>query len=97
MGSLLALPPSTPCNTGAELTRRVCAALRDYGAYVVDIHPTTSSWRPFTLNLESGTDPLNGNEMIGLFQQLQVIVNNGSGNIGGGGTPRAPLAPPIGN
>ncbi len=32
-----------------------------------------------------------------LFQHLSVVTNNGAGNVGGGGTPRAPLAPPIGN
>jgi hypothetical protein len=99
MGSLLALSPSVNCNAlvAAELSRRICAALRDYGAYVVDIHPTTSSWRPFTINLESGNDPLNGTEMIALFQQLQVVMNNSQSSVGGGGTPRVPLAPPIGN
>jgi hypothetical protein len=97
MGSLLALPPSTPCNTGSESTRRVCAALRDYGAYVVDIHPTTSSWRPLTLNVEAGALNVNSSEMLSLLQGMQVVTNNSSSAVGGGGTPRVPLAPPLGN
>jgi len=28
---------------------------------------------------------------------LHVVDNNGPSSIGGGGTPRAPVAPPIGN
>jgi hypothetical protein len=97
MGSLLALAPSTPCNTGSELTRRVCVALRDYGAYIVDIHPTSSTWRPLTLNVEYGPLDVSGSEMLPLLMTLQVVTNNSSSAVGGGGTPRVPLAPPIGN
>lgn len=98
MGSLLMLPGASACDTGAELTRRICAALRDYGAYVVDIHPTASGWRPFTINAEvNSAPPFNASEMFALFAQLQVVTNNASGAVGGGGTPRVPLAPPISN
>jgi hypothetical protein len=100
MGSLLALPPSINCESlvAAELSRRICAALRDYGAYVVDVHPNGPNWRPFTINGEIGVgSQVSGSQMITLFQNLQVVTNNSSSTIGGGGTPRVPLAPPIAN
>jgi hypothetical protein len=32
-------------------------------------------------------------DIIAIFQNLQIVTNNSSNNIGGGGTPRQPLAP----
>jgi len=32
---------------------------------------------------------------MAIYGQLQVITNNTAGSIGGGGTPRAPLAPAL--
>jgi len=98
MGSLLAIPPGVNCETivAADLSRRICHALQDYGAYVVDIHPGNGSWRPFTINGEPGA-PLNGSQMIALFNNLQVVTNNASGSVGGGGTLRVPLLPAISN
>jgi hypothetical protein len=102
MGSLIAIHPSENCNTlvTSTLARRICAALQNYGAYVVDTHPNVSGWNPMTLNGEIGTEAAVsavGSELLTLFQKLQVVTNNSSTNIGGGGTPRVPLAPPIGN
>jgi hypothetical protein len=98
MGSLLALPQSTSCTSvvSNDLSRRVCQALRDYGAYVVDIHPLDgdchSCWQPFTLNGESPVESaLNDNDMITLISSLQVITNNSSSTVGGGGTPLVPM------
>jgi len=105
MGALLALPQSTNCTALVpnELSRRVCAALRDYGAYVVDIHPLdmdcpATCWQPFTLNGEAAVEGfLIDNDMIALISALQVVTNNGPASVGGGGTPLVPLAPPISN
>lgn len=102
MGSLIALPPTENCNTlvSATLARRICQALQDYGAYVVDTHPNVSGWSPSTLNGEIGTGPAVeavGGQLLTLFAKLKVVSNNGEGSIGGGGTPRVPPAPPIGN
>ncbi|MBA3923047.1 MAG: hypothetical protein H0X31_15670, partial [Nostocaceae cyanobacterium] len=36
-------------------------------------------------------------DVMQLFQALNIVDNNGPDNVGGGGTPRAPLAPPISN
>ena len=34
-------------------------------------------------------------DFIKLFQSLNIITNNSPDSIGGGGTPRSPLAPPL--
>jgi hypothetical protein len=38
-----------------------------------------------------------GLDIKDIYENLNIITNNNSGNRGGGGTPRAPLAPAIGN
>lgn len=100
MGSLVAIPPAVNCETAvpSALGRRICHALQDYGAYVVDTAP--QGWNPMVLLGEWGTDAaLSGisSDLLTLFTGLHVVDNNSSTNIGGGGTPRQPLAPPIGN
>jgi hypothetical protein len=102
MGSLIALPPAEDCNAivSAPLARRICQALQDYGAYVVDTHPNAPGWSPSTLNGEIGTGPAVeavGGQLLTVFAKLKVVSNNSPSSIGGGGTPRVPLAPPIGN
>jgi hypothetical protein len=108
MGSLLAIPPGVNCQTlvTATLARRICVALQDYGAYVVDVHPSWNTtcqcprtdWRPMTINGEIGTAaPVGavGSQVLTLFENLHVVTNNGESSVGGGGSPRAPLPPPI--
>lgn len=34
-------------------------------------------------------------DLVAIFRKLHMVANNGEGSIGGGGTPLAPLAPPI--
>lgn len=110
MGSLLAMPANVNCDTlvSAALARRICKALQDYGAYVVDVHPSWNAgclcprtdWRPMTLNGEAGTEAPTeavGSQILTLFENLDVIANNSASNLGGGGTPRVPLSPPISN
>lgn len=110
MGALLAIPPSLNCDTlvAAALARRICKAMQDYGAYVVDVHPSWNAgcqcprtdWRPMTINGEIGTGDATtavGSQLLTLFENLHVVSNNSSSSVGGGGTPRVPLAPPIGN
>lgn len=102
MGSLLALAPDEDCDglVTAALARRVCRALQNYGAYVVDSHPNMAGWRPLTLNGEYGTAgafyAISG-QLLTLFERLQVVTNNGPGSVGGGGSPRVPLLPMINN
>lgn len=100
MGSLLAIGPSLNCNTlvSSVLAQRVCVALQDYGAYVVDTAP--QGYNAMVLIGEWGTaNALSAisSDLLTLFTQLSVVTNNGPSSIGGGGTPLAPLAPPIGN
>lgn len=108
MGALLAIPPTADCTAlvSSTLARRLCAALRDYGAYVVDVHPSwdaacgcpRTDWRPMTINAEHGAETALdavGSQLLTLFQELAVVANNSASSIGGGGTPRVPLAPPI--
>ena len=44
-----------------------------------------------------GTGSAWSQDISKLFLALNVVTNNGPASIGGGGTPRVPLAPPIGN
>ena len=37
------------------------------------------------------------NDFMKLFQALYIVDNNTPNSVGGGGTPRVELAPPIGN
>ena len=109
MGALLALPPNTT-PTGLGLTtvvgRTLFAAMQDYGAYIVD----DSGWDAHDLSCERGVieevrtryglelgsesgalhDDINR-----LVRALQIVDNNTPTTIGGGGTPRRPLAPPL--
>ena len=99
MGSLLALPPAFACPSGTSLTARICQAMKDYGLYVGDTH-NAPGWNPLSIIGEIGTaSSLTGisGQLVPLAEALQVVTNNSSSNVGGGGTPRAPLAPPIGN
>ena len=50
----------------------------------------------FTVNDNKGGQNSNWYEdLLLLFRSLYVVVNNDESNIGGGGTPIAPLAPPF--
>lgn len=109
MGSLLAIPPGvTEQSAGlkTEVGRKLFRALQDFGAYVVD----DAAWDCHYLCAEKGVaeevekklglkfDDKNGAlfaDVNALFVLLAVVDNNAPDRIGGGGTPRAPLAPPL--
>jgi hypothetical protein len=99
MGSLLAITPSVNCDATvtSRHARKLCHALQDYGAYVVD----DTYWDVHAIDLDVNAEFGDGgsfhSDMQKLFEMLNVVDNNSPGSIGGGGTPRAPLAPPIGN
>ena len=99
MGSLLAIVPSVNCDTTvtSRHARKLCHALQDYGAYVVD----DTYWDVHAIDLDVNAELGDGGsfhaDMQKLFEMLNVVENNAAGSIGGGGTPRVPLAPPIGN
>ena len=112
MGSLMALDVSVNINNlglTTDFGRRLAWTIQNYGMYVVDELYGTS-WDPITLTVEYGVNEALGarygssleggsiaNDLARIFAQLSVVSNNGSSSVGGGGTPRQPLAPPIGN
>ena len=111
MGALLALHPSDDINAIGLTTafgKRVAWTLQNYGMYVVD--ELFGTWNPIAMTVEYGVNEalsarfgssLQGGAIaadIGrLFSRLFVVANNGPASVGGGGTPRQPLAPTIGN
>jgi hypothetical protein len=109
MGSLLAIPPNqTEKNLQLQTpaAKKLFKALQDYGAYVVD----DAGWDAHYFAIENGvfeefhnaygydfgnTQGSFYEDFMKLFQALQIVDNNGPNSIGGGGTLRAPLAPPF--
>ncbi|MDF5732691.1 MAG: hypothetical protein PUP92_33050 [Rhizonema sp. PD38] len=94
MGSLLAIPPDVnieaivgpPGTPIYELAR----ALQDYGAYVVDRGHLNLYGEP---SADEEVKQLSWEGLQVLPKYLQVVRNNASERVGGGGTPRRPLAP----
>lgn len=109
LGSLLAIPPgidAADLGLTTDVGRKLFAAMRDYGVYVVD----DSAWDAHDLSIEAGVEDevraAYGLELSAeagalhddlnrLYGALSVVDNNAPDAIGGGGTPAAPLAPPI--
>ncbi len=107
MGSLLALPPDVTVESlglKTEVAKRLFYALQNYGAYVSD----DSAWNSYCFCVEDGVSEEveakygydlkdnNGDyykDCMKIFKALCVITNNSPTSIGGGGTPRQPLAP----
>ncbi|MFM2166164.1 MAG: hypothetical protein RIS79_535, partial [Verrucomicrobiota bacterium] len=109
IGSLLALRPEVkiddlPLKT--PVAKKLFRAFQDYGAYIVD----DSAHEVFYVCAERGVSdevkarfghPLNSEwkeyeeDMRQLLPLLHVVDNNAPDRIGGGGTPRQPLAPPL--
>ena len=94
-----------------EPAKILAQALQDYGAYVVDdtawdVNAFITEWSPegrfkdefqknwgFSFSTNDQTDW--GKDLIKIFDQLHVVVNNTEATPGGGGNPRQPLAPPF--
>lgn len=109
IGSLLALRPEVkiselPLKTA--VAKKLFHAFQDYGAYIVDDsahevfylcaelgvsdevkakfgHPLSSEWKDYEADMRQ------------LLPLLHVVDNNAADRIGGGGTPRQPLATPL--
>jgi hypothetical protein len=110
-GTLLAIPPrvtATSLGLQTRAGRKLFHALQNYGGYVVD----DSYWDAHYFAVENGvlkefrdtfgydftgTSGPFYNDVMKLFKALYIVDNNGPTSVGGGGKPRAPLAPPIGN
>ena len=108
MGALLALPPSVTAASlrlQTNIGRKLFNALQDYGGYIVD----DTNWDAHVISVEAGVEAevaVTGyafeqgsgalhDDLNKLFRALAVVNNNRAATIGGGGTPRQPLAPPI--
>lgn len=107
MGSLFAIPPAVTAQSLGLTTapgRKLFAAMQDYGVYftddaawdtwdlVVERYAADDFAQQYGFSMESATWKAEVNR---LMQALSVITNNAPGSIGGGGTPRQPLAPPF--
>jgi hypothetical protein len=99
LGTLLAIPPSVDI-TKLGLTSgglMLAKAMQDYGLYVGDTTGQTGgnglgaepSLEGSSILTQMRTDK---NQLISL---VKIVSNNSSTNVGGGGTPRAPAAPPM--
>jgi len=107
MGSLFAIPPGATAESlglTTEPGRKLFAAMQDYGVYFTD----DAAWDTWDLVVEryAAEDFAQAHgftmgsatwkaEVNKLMQALSVITNNTPSSIGGGGTPRKPLAPPF--
>jgi hypothetical protein len=94
MGTLVTFPASVDLArlglspTGLTIAR----ALRDYGAYVVDASGT------FSFSAEPAAESLVApvrDDMAKIRSLLRCVTDNDPGNIGGTGSRRAPVAPPV--
>lgn len=111
MGSLLAIPPDVDLDAlGFETAEgaKLAWTHQNYGAYVVDnseddgthdIHSLNVEARAFAEfpGLETSSDSAFGRDLAKIFTRLALVENNGPRSVGGGGTPRQPLAGPIAN
>jgi hypothetical protein len=98
-------------NLETEPGRILFRTLQDYGGYIADdsggdaFQTAVEGGFPeqfwadwgYSWDLDNAQSTAFGRDMVKLYTALYVVDNNGPNNIGGGGTPRAPLAPPIGN
>jgi hypothetical protein len=93
MGSLLAIPPSV--NIGAlglsPQALAVARALQDYGAYITE----TGGGNVIYYAEANSHTTMTAAELGSLTPYLRVVPNNSSNNVGGGGVPRAEMAPPF--
>lgn len=110
MGSLLAIPPNVTAQSlglTSKAGKKIFQAMQDYGAYVVDDAGWDYNYLCIERSAEQEYEAVTGHQIDGdtalqadfakIIAAVKVVDNNESNNIGGGGTPRQPLAPPIRN
>ena len=110
MGSLLAIPPNVTAQSLGLTSiagQKIFQAMQDYGAYIVDDsgwdynylcveHNAQVEYSTVT-GLDLSADAALQADFTKIIAVVKVVDNNGANSIGGGGTPRQPLPPPIGN
>lgn len=102
MGALLAIPASVNVDAlGLSWRGRVLArAAQDYGIYLVDrggggLTILAELGNPEIRWPRNGSEPADWQDLEIIGDHLQWVDNNSPSTIGGGGTPRQPLAPPL--
>lgn len=106
MGSLLALAPDASIpEMKTPVGKKLATALRDYGCYIVDdaahdvVYLCAERGVAEEVEAKWGHKPSQWKELLSdiqaLLPLLAVVDNNDADRIGGGGTPRAALAPPL--
>ena len=109
-GALLALPAKVAAALRGSLRtepgRRVADVLRDYGGYAVDDTASDSaslSWaagagdvfeKHYIMPLKAVGGPWY-DELVKIFQALEIVTNNAPDAVGGGGKPRMTPLPPL--
>jgi hypothetical protein len=106
-GALLALPRGFRVSTlESRQARKLAWTLKNYGAYVVDA--TGGDFFAFAVEIDALDEWRGGRgwfagkpvpavmaDLQSIYPKLKIIDNNGPTSVGGGGTPRQPLAPPF--
>ena len=102
MGALLAIPPWVDIEQlGLSTKGKVIArAAQDYGVYVADRGGSGITFLAELGNTEIrwpaiGGEPAWWMDIAIIKNSLMRVRNNRVDNVGGGGTPRAPFAPPF--
>lgn len=95
LGSLLVLPKSVNIQTlGLNAEELVVAkALQDFGAYIVTDEPTWGIYCEATVGNEAAS--LRNEKLAQLWSLMVRVENNTASAVGGGGSPLAPVAPPL--
>ncbi len=104
-------PEATEQSLGLQTPagKKLFHALQDYGGYVVDatgydnyaialeqgVEEEFQATYGYRFSTKARRNNLFYTDMIGLFQALQIVVNNQPDQVGGGGERRVPLAPPL--
>jgi hypothetical protein len=109
MGALLAIPPQVnvaSLKLKTPAARKLFTALQNYGAYIVD----DTAWNSYSFGIQQeaiaefqrvygygldGTAGVFHEDLNRLIPALAIVDNNSPQRLGGGGKPRAPLAPPL--
>jgi hypothetical protein len=98
MGTLIAIRPEVDLRSlGLSAPGLMVArALQDYGAYAVDTGNNGPNFYAEP-DLDPAISQQIGDDVSQLLKLLYPVTNNRADNVGGGGSPRAPLAPPFAN
>jgi hypothetical protein len=108
MGALLAIPPAVTAKSldlKTKAAQKIFKAMQDYGAYIVDDsglnftnicveHEAELEYKTVTGHSIQDDTALS-KDFNKIIAAVKVVDNNSPNSVGGGGTPRQPLAPPI--